>query len=64
MWVYERTLKIEYQATTLSLYSIAFQLDHQHILDVKNPQRIETHFRSPQLDLWQLSDAERLLALR
>jgi hypothetical protein len=64
VWVDERTLKIEYQTTALSLYSIVFQPDHKHILDVKNPRRIETHFRSPQLDLWPLTDAEWLLALR
>ena len=32
--------------------------------NVKYPRRIETHFRSPQLDLWQLSETEWLLALR
>jgi hypothetical protein len=32
-------------------------------LRVKNPRRLETHFRSPQLDLWQVSDTEWLLAL-
>ena len=31
---------------------------------VKNARRLETHFHSPQLDLWQLSDTEWLLALR
>jgi len=31
---------------------------------VTNARRLETHFRSPQLDLWQLSDTEWLLALR
>ena len=31
---------------------------------MKNPRRLETHFRSPQLDLWQVSDSEWLLALR
>lgn len=46
VWVYEGSLKIEYQATALSLYSLTFQPDHKHILDVKNPRRIETHFRS------------------
>jgi len=34
------------------------------ITEVKNARRIETHFRSPQLDLWRLSDTEWLLALR
>ena len=63
VWVYEGTLKIEYQATALSLYSVRLSPDQQ-IAEVKNPRRIETHFRSPQLDLWQVSDTEWLLALR
>jgi len=64
VWMYEGTLKIEYRATALSEYSITFASDHKHIEAVKNPRRIETHFRSPQLDLWQLSETEWLLALR
>jgi hypothetical protein len=58
------TLKIEYQTTALSLYSVRLSPDQQHIAEVKNPRRLETHFRSPQLDLWQLSKTEWLLALR
>jgi hypothetical protein len=64
VWGYDQTLKIAYQATALSLYSLTFQPDHRHLLDVKHPRRIETHFRRPQLDLWQLSDTAWLLALR
>src|SRR5258708_3842897 len=64
VWVYENTLKVEYQATTLSLYSIRLDAEQQQITEVKNSRRIETHFRSPQLDLWRLSDTEWLLALR
>jgi hypothetical protein len=64
VWVYEDTLKIAYQATTLSLYAFTFQPDHKQIAEVKNPRRIQTLFRSPQLDLWRLSDTEWLLALR
>ena len=64
VWVYEETLKIEYRATTLALYSLTFQRRSKQIAEVKNPRRIQTFFRSPQLDLWQLSDTEWLLALR
>ena len=64
VWVYEHTLKVEYQATTLSLYSVRLSPDQQQITEVKNARRLETHFRSPQLDLWQLSETEWLLALR
>jgi hypothetical protein len=64
VWVYENTLKVEHQATTPSLYSVRLSPDQQQITEVKNARRLETHFRSPQLDLWQLSDTEWLLALR
>ena len=64
VWIYEDTLKVEHQATTLSLYSVRLSPDHQQITEVKNARRLETHFRSPQLDLWQLSETEWLLALR
>src|SRR5437588_12608301 len=64
VWVYEDTLKVEHQATTLSLYSVRLSPDQKEITEVKNARRLETHFRSPQLDLWQLSETEWLLALR
>lgn len=64
VWVYEDTLKVEHQATTLSLYSVRLPPDRASITEVKNARRLETHFRSPQLHLWQLSDTEWLLALR
>jgi len=64
VWMYEGTLKIEYQATALSEYALQVSSDHQRIEAVKNSRRIETHFRSPQLHLWQTSDTEWLLALR
>jgi hypothetical protein len=55
---------VEHQATTLSLYSVRLSSDQKQISEVKNARRLETHFRSPQLDLWRLSDTEWLLALR
>lgn len=64
VWMYEGTLKIEYQATTLSEYGLRFSSDHKRIEAVKNPRRIETHFVSPQLHLWQRSETEWLLALK
>jgi hypothetical protein len=64
VWMYEGTLKIEYQTTALSEYTLRFSPDPQQIEAVKNPRRIETHFRSPQLQLWQTSETEWLLALR
>jgi hypothetical protein len=64
VWVYEGNLKVEYQATALTLYELAIEKKTGEITEVKNTRRLETHFRSPQLDLWQLSETEWLLALR
>jgi hypothetical protein len=47
VWMYEGKLKIEYQTTALSENTLRFSPDHQQIEAVKNPRRIETHFRSP-----------------
>jgi hypothetical protein len=63
VWVYESTLKIEYQTTALALYSVQLSQD-QRITEVTNPRRLESRFRSPQLDLWQLSDTKWLRAFR
>jgi len=49
VWVYESTLKIEYHTTALALYSVQHAPDQQ-ITEVTNPRRLETRFRSPQLD--------------
>ncbi len=64
VWVYEGNLKVEYQATALSLYELSIEKKTGEITEVKNARRLETHFRSPQLDLWQISETEWLLALR
>jgi putative transposase len=63
VWMCEGTLKIEYQATALSEYTLHFSPDHKSIEAVKNPRRIETHFRSPQLHLWQRGETEWLLVM-
>ena len=63
VWMYEGTLKIEYQATELSTYALHLSPDHKHIEAVKHPRRIETHFVSPQLHLWRRGETEWLLAM-
>jgi len=49
VWVYEGSLKIEYQAVTLATYSVEVDDDHRHLRAVSNPRLVETPFRSPQL---------------
>lgn len=61
MWVYEGTLKLEYQAVTLSKYGVELQGDREHIKAVSHPRLAETIFRSPQVTLFDLGPDEWLL---
>src|SRR5712692_1196551 len=61
VWVYEGTLKLEYQAITLSKYRVELHDDRKHIKDVSNPRVAETVFQSPQLALFDLGPDEWLL---
>ncbi len=64
VWVYEGTLTIEYQATTLSKYTVELQEDRRHVREVSNPRLANTPFRSPQLTLIDLSPNEWVLYWR
>ncbi len=61
VWVYEGTLKLEYQAVTLSKYRVELLDDRKHIKGVSNPRVAETVFRSPQIALFDLGPDEWLL---
>src|SRR6266700_2376719 len=61
VWVYEGTLKLEYQAVTLSKYRVELQDDRRHIKGVSHPRIAETPFRSPQLTLFDLVPDECIL---
>jgi transposase len=61
VWVYEGTLKLEYQAVMLSKYRVDLQDDRKHIKAVSNPRVAETIFRSPQVTLFDLGPDEWLL---
>jgi hypothetical protein len=62
VWVYEGSLKVEYQAVTLSKYSVQLQEDRKHVREVSHPRLADTPFRSPQLELFE-SSSERVAAL-
>jgi hypothetical protein len=61
VWVYEDTLKVEYQAMMLSTYHVQRSDDHRRVTQVRNPRVMETVFRSPQLALFDLGPDEWLL---
>jgi putative transposase len=61
VWVYDGSLKVEYQAVTLSTYRVELQDDHKHLQAVSTPRLASTPFRSPQLVLFDLGPDEWLL---
>ncbi len=64
VWVYDGSLRLEYQTVLLAGYSVVLQGDGKHIREVRHPRLAETRFRSPQLALFHLGPDEWLLALR
>lgn len=61
VWLYEGTLKVEYQAVTLSKYTVELQEDRKHLKEVSNPRLADTPFRSLQLTLLDLGPHEWVL---
>ena len=64
IWVYDGTLKIEYQAVLLSQYSVELQEDRKHLRQVSNARLVDTPFRSPQWTLFDLGPNDWLLYVR
>ncbi len=64
VWVYDGSLRLEYQTVLLSMYAVVLQGDGKHFREVKHPRLAETRFRSPQLTLFDLGPDEWLLFLR
>ncbi len=55
---------MEYQAVTLSKYTVELQEDRKHLKSVSNPRLADTPFRSPQLTLIDLGPHEWVLFWR
>ncbi len=58
------SIRPEYDAMLLSMYSFEFEADGRHIREVRNPRLVDTPFRSPQLLLFDPGPDEWLLYLR
>lgn len=59
MWLSEDTLAVEYADETLAIYKVKHQPDHQHLIDVAEPQIFQTQHRSQQLHLWATMNGSR-----
>ncbi len=62
LWLYGKTLTVEFASTPLTQFSVSFQPDQKRFRSVKLQQRFETPYRSPQLSLWSEDEVKWLLA--
>ena len=62
--MYDGSIRLEYESVLLSAYSFEWERDGRHIRDATNPKLVNTHFRSPQLSLFELGPDEWLLCLQ
>lgn len=64
VWLYEEQFLIVYDEQAVAQYTVEYQPGQHQFRDVTNPQLFDTHHRSPQLRLWELSDDEWRKAYR
>ena len=57
-------MTIEFADEPLAQYKVRYQPDKAHLLAVEEPRLFATPYRSAQLPLWELSDAEWLKVVR
>jgi putative transposase len=58
IWLTAENLTMTFQDQPLAHYAVSVSTDQQRLTDIREPQFVETPFRSPQLHLWALSDDE------
>lgn len=55
-WIYEGSLRIEYQDTLLAQYQADYDQRQKHFQHISQPTLYQTPFASPQLALFELDD--------
>jgi transposase InsO family protein len=60
IWIYEGSLRIEYQDTLLAQYQADYDRRQKHLQEVSQPTLYQTPFASPQLELFELDDEQWL----
>jgi hypothetical protein len=56
IWLTAENLTMTFQDQPLAHYAVSVSTDQKRLTDIREPQFVETPFRSPQLHLWELSD--------
>ena len=64
VWLYGESRTLEYADELLAQDKVRYQPDKAQLLTVAEPRLFETPYHSPQLPLWELSDAEWLKMVR
>ncbi|MEM8860606.1 MAG: DDE-type integrase/transposase/recombinase [Chloroflexota bacterium] len=58
IWIYEDRLQIEHQQTPLARYTVSLDRQSNSLTSITNPQIYQTPFQLPQLELFELGEAE------
>ena len=64
LWLYAEQLTVSFRDEPLAEDRVHYQPDRRHFRDVTDPHLYETPFRSPQLPLFALGEADWLKVLR
>jgi hypothetical protein len=64
VWLYGENLTVHFAEEPLAQYKVAYERDQKGLKTVADPRLFETHFRSPQLLLWELGPDDWHLVLR
>jgi len=58
LWLYAENVTIAFNDQPLAHYTVAYESDQHTFQSVRDPQLVETMFRSPQRSLWEPTDDE------
>jgi len=58
IWLTAENLTVTFLDQPLAHYAVSRSSDQKRLTDIREPQLVETAFRSPQLHLWELNDQE------
>jgi len=64
VWLYGVTLTMTFADEPLAQYRVTYQPDQRHLARVRELDRVDTPYRSPQPFLWDMNDGEWLSVIR
>jgi transposase InsO family protein len=58
VWIYEGTVRIEYEQALLARYRGQYDAHHKHLQAVGEPHLYRTTYAAPQLEFWELDEEQ------